>query len=103
MALSKLAPLLCAVAFTAAAPAEDRDFVAAATTTHFEAVNPNTFTVLLVLGDVAHGARAQMLIAPGASFGTSFPNGTLEGVYMEVVFFSPEGRVKSGAVSFDSM
>ena len=103
MALSKLAPVVCAIAFAAAAPAQETQFIAAATATHFEAVNPNAFTVLMVLGDVAHGARAQMLVAPGASFATSFPSGTLQDVYIEVVFYSPVGRVTSGAVSFDSM
>lgn len=103
MALSKLAPVLCAVVFAAAAPAQETQFAAAATPTHFSAVNPNAFTVLMVLGDVAHGARTQMLVAPGASFATSFPSGTLSDVYIEVVFYSPAGRVSSGAVSFDSM
>ena len=103
MAFAKLAPFACAVAFTALAPAQETQFVAAATATHFEALNPNAFTVLMVLGDAAHGARTQMLVAPGASFETSFPSGTLDGVFIEVVFYSPLGRVTSGAVSFDWM
>lgn len=103
MALTQLAPTLCALAFIVAVPVPETQFVATATPTHFEALNPNAFTVLMVLGNVAHGARAQMLIAPGASISTSFPSGTLDALYIEVVFFSPAGRVSSGAVSFDSM
>jgi len=103
MALAKLAPFFCAAAFTALAPAQETQFVATATSTHFAALNPNAFTVLMVLGDVEHGARTQMLLAPGASFETGFPSGTLEGIYIEVVFYSSLGRVTSGAVSFDSM
>lgn len=103
MALSKLASALCAVALVAVSPAQETVFVASATTTHFKALNPNSFTVLMVLGDLAHGARAQMLVAPGAEFETSFPSGTLDQIYIEVVFYSPAGRYSSGAVSFDSV
>ncbi|HTF88903.1 MAG TPA: hypothetical protein VK843_10875 [Planctomycetota bacterium] len=102
MAFAPLAPLVCALTLATAASVQETQFVATATTTHFEAVNPNSFTVLMVLGN-ANGARTQMLIAPGAHFETSFPSGTLDDVYIEIVFFSPNGRVSSGAVSFDSM
>ncbi|MEO6708844.1 MAG: hypothetical protein ABIP42_04655 [Planctomycetota bacterium] len=102
MAFAPLAPLVCALALATAASVQETQFAATATPTHFEALNPNSFAVLMVLGNV-NGARTQMLIAPGAHFETSFPSGTLNDVFIEVVFFSPNGRVSSGAVSFDSM
>lgn len=91
MALARLTTLLCAVAFVAAAPVTETQFVASATPTHFAASNPNDYAVLMILGDVAHGARAQMLVAPHAQFETSFPSGTLSDLYIEVVFFAPTG------------
>ena len=104
MHLPRLTSLLCVVALVvAAAPANDTQFVASASPTTFAASNPNPYTVLMVLGDVAHGARAQMLVAPNDSFQTSFPAGTLENLYIEVVFFAPTGRRSSGAVSFNTM
>ena len=103
MVLARFTPLLCVAALAAATPAADTQFVASATTTHFTAFNPNPYTVLMILGDVAHGARAQMVVAGNASFETSFPSGTLDDLYIEVVFFAPTGRRTSGAVSFDMM
>ncbi len=103
MALARLTTLLCAVAFIAAAPVAETQFVASATPTHFAASNPNDYAVLMILGDVAHGARAQMLVAPHANFETSFPSGTLTDLYIEVVFFAPTGWRSSGSVSFDAM
>ncbi len=103
MALARLTTLLCAVAFIAAAPVTETQFVASATPTHFAASNPNDYAVLMILGDVAHGARAQMLVAPHADFATSFPSGTLTDLYIEVVFFAPTGWRSSGSVSFDAM
>lgn len=103
MALARLTPLLCIIAFVAATPITETQFVASATPTHFAATNPNAYPVLMLLGDVAHGARAQMLVAPNATFETSFPTGTLEDIYIEIVFFAPTGRRSSGAVSFDTM
>ncbi len=103
MALARLTTLLCAVAFVAAAPVTETQFVASATPTHFAASNPNDYAVLMILGDVAHGARAQMLVAPHAQFETSFPSGTLSDLYIEVVFFAPTGWRSSGSVSFDTM
>lgn len=98
MALPVLIPLLCAVPLTA-----QTQFAASAAPTRFSATNPNAYTVLLVLGDETDGACTQMLMAPGASFETYFPSGTLDGVFMEVVCFTPTGRTTSGAVDFATL
>jgi hypothetical protein len=103
MAIAPLTPLLFVAAFVAATPLTETQFVASASPTHFAATNPNDFSVLMLLGDVAYGARAQMLVAPYAAFETSFPSGTLDELYIEVVFFTPTGTRSSGAVSFDTM
>ena len=99
MPLVVIAPLLCALALTAGDP----QFAASAAPTRFTAANTSTNTLLLLLGDPDHGARAQMLIAPGASFESFFPSDTLNGLYLEVVSFTPTGRKASGAVSFASV
>ena len=99
MPLVAIAPLLCALAL----PLDETQFASSAAPTRFCAANTSPYTQLLLLGDEAHGARAQMLIAPGASFETFFPSGTLDGLYMEVVCFTASGRKASGAVSFESL
>lgn len=96
MTLLAFAPFVCALALTLDEP----QFSASAAPTRFSAANTSANTQLLLLGDPAHGARAQMLIAPGASFETFFPSDTLNGLYLEVVSFTPQGRKASGAVSF---
>lgn len=98
MVLPVLLPLLCALT-----PTVETQFAASAAPTRFSATNPNPYPVLLLLGDQAHGARAQMLIAPGAFFETTFPSGTLDDLYMEVVCYSPSGRTASGAVNFNTL
>lgn len=103
MNLASLTPLIFAAAFVAATPVTGTHFNAAATPTHFAATNPNDYTVLMVLGDATHGARAQMLVAPFESLETSFPSGTLDDLYIEVVFFTQDGARSSGAVSFDTL
>jgi len=99
MTLVAIAPLLCALALTL----DETQFAASAAPTRFSAANTSPYTQLLILGDEAHGARAQMLIAPGANFETFFPSDTLDGLYMEVVCFTAAGRKASGAVSFESL
>jgi hypothetical protein len=103
MTFAPLSPLLFAAAFVAAAPLTETQFSASATETHFAATNPNDCTVLLILGDALHGARAQMLVAPFQSFETNFPSGTLDDLYMEVVFFTPTGPRSTGSVNFDAL
>jgi hypothetical protein len=99
MTILALAPMLCALALNVDAT----HFAASAAPTRFTAANTSTHTQLLLLGDATLGARAQMLIAPGANFETYFPSGTLDGLFIEIVSFTPEGRKASGAVSFDKL
>ena len=83
MTLAPLTSLAVALAFVAAVPQTESRFSADVTETHFAATNPNNYSVLLMLGDSVHGARAQMLVAPFATFETSFPQGTLDDLYIE--------------------
>jgi hypothetical protein len=99
MPLVAIAPLLCVLAL----PTDETHFAASAAPTRFSAANTSPNTQLLLLGDPTHGTRAQMLIAPGASFETFFPSTTLDGLYIEIVSFTASGRKASGAVSFASV
>ena len=103
MTLAPLSSFALALAVVAAVPEGGSQFSASVSETHFAATNPNDYSVLMILGDAVHGARAQMLVAPFASFETSFPQGTLDDLYVEVVFFAPTGVRSSGSVSFDTM
>jgi hypothetical protein len=78
------------------------ELLARATPTRFLAINATAHTELLVFAD-AHGPLAQLVLAPGGLVDASFPEGTLDGMYFEVVVFDPAGWRKSGALELNRL